>query len=64
MLPVPTHTCHPDLLERRQRAAVQDSGEGGAAGVGDPGAASCGYDGAPCELRQPSTPPDQEDAAA
>ena len=31
-------TAQPDLLERSQRAAVERSGEGGAAGVGDLGA--------------------------
>ena len=39
-----------ELLERRQRAAVERSGEGGAAGVGDLGAAEV----EPLELRQPS----------
>ena len=38
------------LLERRQRAAVERSGEGGAAGVGDLGAAEV----EPLELRQSS----------
>ena len=39
-----------ELLERRQRAAVDRSGEGGAAGVGDLGAVEVEH----LELRQPS----------
>ena len=43
-------TVHVDHLERRQRAAVERGGKGGAAGVGD-----LGFDEAePLELRQPS----------
>eukprot|EP00964_Phaeocystis_antarctica_P053248 scaffold31252_cov63-Phaeocystis_antarctica.AAC.3 len=67
-LPVPhKHAIQIDLLERRKRAAVQDRVVARAAqpALVDPGVATCGYGGAPCELRQPSTPPrDQEDAAA
>ena len=42
-----------EVLERRQRAAVDRSGEGGAAGVGDLGAAEVEH----LELRQPSRCP-------
>ena len=46
------HGCRPgtELLERRQRAAAERSGEGGAAGVCDLGAIEV----EPLELRQPS----------